>query len=51
MRIKTKIKLTNKALSRQYMIFVPAAVVDVLGNIRKKVEKYSTVVLVQIIIL
>ena len=50
MRIKTKIKLTNKALSCQYMTFVPA-VVDVLGNIRKKVEKYSTVVLVQIIIL
>ena len=50
MRIKTKIKLTNKALSRQYMIFVPS-VVDVLGNIRKKVEKYSTVVLIQKIIL
>ena len=50
MKIKTKIKLTNKALSRQYMIFV-LAVVDVLGNIHKKVEKYSTVVLVQIIIL
>ena len=50
MRIKTKIKLTNKALFRQYMAFEPD-VVDVLGNIRKKVEKYSTVVLVQIIIL